>query len=130
MAPYITAFALTRSIGNCKPKSSESVRASWSNRPYCLRIPPTLQGSSLVFTSELVSIPQPQSPGKPFYSKDSPGFARQTGSCQRPPQQQCADHHNSCCLQQPDPTYFPGPEHSAYLSQVSHPRNVSTCSTF
>lgn len=78
-APYITAFTLTRSIGNSKPKSSASAKASWSNRPHCLMIPSTLQGSSLVSTSELVSIPQPQSPAKPFYSKDSSAIHIQHG---------------------------------------------------
>lgn len=54
MTPYITGFTLmSSSTENCRPKSSASVRASWSNRPYCLLMQLTLQDSSLVFTSEL-----------------------------------------------------------------------------
>lgn len=51
VAPSSTAFTLTsRSSGNCRPKSSASVRASRSSPPHCLLIRPTLRDSSGVFT--------------------------------------------------------------------------------
>lgn len=53
VAPSSTAFTFTsRSSGNCKPKSSASVRASCSSPPHCLLMRPTLRDSSRVFTCQ------------------------------------------------------------------------------
>lgn len=51
VAPSSTAFTLTsRSSGNCRPKSSASVKASRTRPPHCLLMRPTLRDSSRVFT--------------------------------------------------------------------------------